>query len=191
MTLTTALILLVLLSVIWRFGPRRRNEPGFKFVYVNQDGSVRELSPGEQVYLSTEFYGGDSARPTIKSHYRSRTFIVRSQSGFIKRNRVPSKIKILPVHPDYDARVIELGYDVHNLLRTSDYLRKKNQHDSLCASGYIFKKNVDGSSSYIPNPNISRKKRVELMRNYELARKRQPEQLARVLETDSKGVGKI
>ncbi len=39
------------------FRPRRGNEPGFKFVYVNQDGSVREVSPGEQGYLSQEFRG--------------------------------------------------------------------------------------------------------------------------------------
>ena len=109
--LTAAISAIVILGLVWIFRPRRGAEPGFKFVYVNQDGSVRELSPSEQVYLSEKFVGGDSGRPYIKSRYKSSDGW-GSQSGFIERRRVPLQIAILPVHPDYDALEKELGYDM-------------------------------------------------------------------------------
>jgi hypothetical protein len=80
----------------------RRRDQDFEFVYVNQDGSARELSPGERAYLSTEFSGADGARPYIKTTYESRDGW-GSLSGFILRSGVPSRTVIEPVHPDYDA----------------------------------------------------------------------------------------
>jgi hypothetical protein len=40
---------------------RRQSE--FSFVYVNQDGSVRAISVGEQEYLTRRFDPFDGARP--------------------------------------------------------------------------------------------------------------------------------
>src|ERR1039457_2200578 len=101
------IIISIILFLVWKCGPRRRREEGFKFVYVNQDGTVRELSPEEVAYLSQNFSGGDGGRPYIKSSYES-TDGWGSQSGFIQRNRVPSKIEVRPVHPDYDSAEKEL-----------------------------------------------------------------------------------
>jgi hypothetical protein len=98
------LLLVVVAYLAWKWGPRRAKEPGFKLVYVNQDGSARELSPEEKTYVSTEFPGGDSSRPYIKWSYESHDGW-GSRSGYIERRRVPARVTILPVHPEYDAAV--------------------------------------------------------------------------------------
>ena len=42
-------------------------------VYVNEDGSVRELTEAERTYVETEFSPLDVARPYIKLRYADRT----------------------------------------------------------------------------------------------------------------------
>jgi hypothetical protein len=166
-TLPIALVVLLVVGLMWRFRPRRPSEPGFKFVYVNQDGSARELSPAEQAYLSEEFSGGDGGRPYIKSSYRSRDGW-GSISGFIERRYVPARITILPVHPDYDDREKKLGFDAL---------------DSNRAAGDIVETRADGSVAYIPNPQISSTERFELARSWQLAHQRELERLAVVHRT--------
>jgi predicted metal-dependent hydrolase len=63
------------------------------FVYVNDDGSVRELTPEERDYLNTEFHPNDGNRPYIKDRYRDRTPDGKL-SGFLLRKRVPRGIPI-------------------------------------------------------------------------------------------------
>lgn len=161
--LIAAIAVIIIVGLVWKFGPRRSNEPGFKYVYVNQVGSVRELSRGEQSYLSEQFSGGDSGRPYIKSSYESSDGW-GSQSGYIERRRVPSRFTILPVHPNYDELEKELGHDMLGSNR---------------AAGDIIETNIDGSITCTPNPNISRKERFELLRNYMLADQRRREALAK------------
>jgi hypothetical protein len=72
---------------------RRSAENGFKFVYVNEDGSVRELTEDERVYLTTEFHPNDGARPYIKFHFNAKT-PDNKVSGYIERRQVPSSVKI-------------------------------------------------------------------------------------------------
>jgi hypothetical protein len=168
-TLISVLITLAFLILIWKLGPRRRSEPGFKYVYVNQDGTVRELSPGEQVYLSTKFMGGDGARPYIKTSYESRDGW-GSRSGYIRRRQVPAQIKILSIHPEFDKREMELEYDMLGSNRVAND---------------IIETNADGSITCTPNPKISRKERFEIVRNYELEQQRRREELAFVLDKTS------
>ncbi len=163
MIIAAVIIVLILGSLYWNYRPRRGHEAGIQFVYVNQDGSLREVSPGEQAYLSEEFSGGDSGRPYIKSVYES-TDGWGSQSGFIERRCVPVRIRIFPVHPDYDQREKALGFD---------WL------DSSRAVGDILQKNPDGSITCIPNPSLSTKERFELSRKYALEDQRRREALAR------------
>lgn len=158
--LIAAISVIVIIGVVWMFGARRGNEPGCRFVYVNQDSSVRELSPSEQ----EQFSGGDSGRPYIKSRYRSADGW-GSQSGFIERRRIPSRIAILPVHPNYDALEKEIGHDMLGLHR---------------AAGDIIETNDDGSITCTPNPNISRKERFERSRAHVLAEQRRREALAKI-----------
>ena len=72
---------------------RRPKEEGFQFVYVNEDGSVRELSQDEREYLTTEFHPNDGARPYIKFQFGSKT-PDKKISGYIQRRQVPARIKI-------------------------------------------------------------------------------------------------
>lgn len=77
---------------------RRKKEPGFKYVYVEDDGSVREVSKKDEDYLNTQFHPNDGARPYIKWDYKQRTLDGRL-SGFIERQRVPSRISIRKYNP--------------------------------------------------------------------------------------------
>ena len=153
----------------WAFRSRRRREPGFDFVYVNQDGSVRELSLEERVYLSTELSGGDGARPYVKARYESRDGW-GGAAGFIRRRQVPLRLTIEPVHPEFDAR------------------SKAQVHDFLGAhraAGDDIVKNADGSITCNPNPALSRMQRFDLMRSHELAEQRRREALARIYRDQS------
>jgi len=155
---------IVAVVVVFRKRPpsHRPTEPEPEFVYVNQDGSVRELSPEEAAYLSTAFSGGDSGRPYIKDSYESRDGW-GSLSGFIARSAIPTQIGILPVHPDFDARVEDLGFDMLDPHR---------------AAGDIIETRADGSVSCTPNPKISGAERYALMRDWQLAHQRARERLA-------------
>ena len=165
MSMFAAILLIVVVAYLgWKWGPRRAREPGFPFVYVNQDGSARELSPAEQSYLSEEFSGGDGGRPYIKWSYESRDGW-GSKSGFIERRRVPARIVILPVNPEYDAAVKKLN---------------ENWLDSYHRDGGdLVVKNPDGSTTYLPNPEIPPKKRFELDHRWHLEQRRRDEELAK------------
>jgi hypothetical protein len=79
----------------WQVRPRRKRQPGFKFIYVYDDGSARELRIDEQKYLNTKFKPTDSGRPYIKHRYESRTQDGR-MSGYLPRHQLPKKIQIKP-----------------------------------------------------------------------------------------------
>ena len=134
-----------------------------EFVYVNQDGSVRALSPDEREYLSKEFLPGDGGRPYIKSFHHSKDGW-GSVSGFLSRDRVPAGIVIEPVNPDY----VPPGSD----------LRRQLIEDSKRV-GDIVTENPDGSVRCAPDPKIPLKKRFELLRGIKLERQREREKLAK------------
>ena len=93
-------VLLVPILVLWGWWTvlrrsRRPKESGFRYVYVNPDGSARDLTPDEQEYLNTLFSGGDGGRPYIKFRYESLTPDGRI-SGFLERRQLPARIEIQP-----------------------------------------------------------------------------------------------
>jgi len=133
------------------------------FVYVNQDGSVRELSPDEREYLSETFHPADGARPYIKTSYESRDGW-GSVSGFLLRKQIPRQIVVEPVNPEY--------------VRPEFNARLEAIEDSKRV-GDIVTTNADGSVTCVPNPNISRERRFELLREIQLERQRDREKLAR------------
>lgn len=63
------------------------------YVYVNPDGSVRELTDDEKDYLSETFHPLDGARPYIKWCYEQLTPDNKIH-GFLRRDAVPSHIAI-------------------------------------------------------------------------------------------------
>ena len=65
------------------------------YVYIDEDGSARELTPDEEIYLSTEFQPGDGAAPYIKGHYKQRNAL-GSPRGFLARRDLPKHIIVRP-----------------------------------------------------------------------------------------------
>jgi hypothetical protein len=133
------------------------------FVYVNQDGSVREISVGEQEYLTRRFDPFDGARPYIKSRYWSWDNW-GSRSGYLKRYRVPWRISIQPVRPDFDT-VIKDPEDMLGTYR---------------AAGDAIVRNDDGSILCSPNMNISRRERWKRAQKYQFEAQARREALAKV-----------
>lgn len=69
-------------------------------VYVNEDGSVRELTEAEKKYVNTEFSPLDGARPYVKSRYSDRT--AWGLRGYLPRTHVPYGTSIHPA-PSQDT----------------------------------------------------------------------------------------
>jgi len=67
----------------------------YLYVYVNADGSARELHPNERRYLETPFSGGDGARPYIKDSYSQKNGWGEIK-GFLERSKLPTGTHIAP-----------------------------------------------------------------------------------------------
>lgn len=65
----------------------------YPYVFVEDDGSVRELRSDEKSYLETPFLPMDSGRPAIKESYGSKNGW-GSQRGFCHRSKIPQDIDI-------------------------------------------------------------------------------------------------
>ena len=149
---------------------RSSRDSGFEYVYVNQDGSVRELSPNEQKYLREIFPPGDGGRPYIKSSYKS--LDGWGMSGFLLRKKVPSRITVDPVNPQYDSLVGD------NSMISADVMI-----EDFRVAGFIVETNPDGSVTCAHNPNASpeeSEKSYEILRQLELERQRKAEEFAKL-----------
>jgi hypothetical protein len=84
-----ALLLLMVVAagvVLWRQGDA--SDP----VYIEEDGSWRELSEDEVEYLRTPFAPTDGAQPYIKGSYGQRN-PTGSLKGYLARWKLPKGIK--------------------------------------------------------------------------------------------------
>ena len=63
-----------------------------RFVWVDDDGSVRELSVEECAFLATPFEGFDGGRPYVKQRYRSLTPDKRMR-GFLELRQLPRELR--------------------------------------------------------------------------------------------------
>lgn len=88
-----ALIWAVIMSIETR--PLRKKEPGFEFIFIDDEGDARELSEHEQKYINTKFEFGDGARPYIKNKYETKTPDGRL-IGFLSRRQLPPGMPIGP-----------------------------------------------------------------------------------------------
>jgi hypothetical protein len=89
-----AIIVIALILIYIKYlRPLRPKESGFEYVYVEQNGTVRELDEEEIKYLNEEFSPADGARPYIKTSYKDLTPDGKIY-GYINRNRVPKNIII-------------------------------------------------------------------------------------------------
>jgi len=73
-------------------------KPSELLIWINDDGSARELSEADKKYVDTEFSPFDGARPYIKSTYQSRNGWGELK-GYLERNKVPQDIPIGPALP--------------------------------------------------------------------------------------------
>ena len=135
----------------------------FEYVYVNQDGTVRELSEMERDYLSEDFSGGDGGRPYIKWAYTD-VDGWGSLSGFLARDKVPAGIAVQPVNPDYDSVVEDVI--------TDSFADNKRLGD-------VITHHPDGTVTCTPNPNLSNAERFEKLRRFQLDRQLERERRAR------------
>ena len=62
------------------------------YVYVNEDGTMRELTSDEAEYLATLFHPADGARPYVKEDYTSLT-PAKKISGFLLRAKLPPHLR--------------------------------------------------------------------------------------------------
>lgn len=85
----------------------KKNSERFEFVYVENDGTVRELDKDEINYLKTDFKPTDGNRPYIKNSFEQLT-PDNKLSGFISREKVPSDIEII----ETDLRFLELRQSI-------------------------------------------------------------------------------
>jgi hypothetical protein len=92
----------------------------YPYIYVNDDGSARELCRTEQEYLETPFLGADGDRPYVKWRYSQRNGR-GDLGGFIKRTKLPRGKHVGPApveEPVWDAkaetirRAREMGCDI-------------------------------------------------------------------------------
>jgi len=74
-------------------------KPSEALVWINADGTARELTAAEKNYVDTEFSPFDGARPYIKSRYAQRNGW-GELSGYVQRKEVPDGIPISPAPPD-------------------------------------------------------------------------------------------
>ncbi|WP_417556933.1 hypothetical protein [Mesoflavibacter zeaxanthinifaciens] len=90
--LGTLIIIIVSVYVLY-FIPLRKDNDRFEYVFVEENGTVRELYRHEKSYLKESFLPNDGARPYIKLRYKSKGLDGKI-NGFILRKRIPKNINI-------------------------------------------------------------------------------------------------
>jgi len=75
--------------------PAEARAAQYPYVYVNDDGSVRELHASERQYLEEAFSPFDGGRPYVKGSFDARDGW-GSIKGFCQRSEVPGDLLIAP-----------------------------------------------------------------------------------------------
>ena len=109
------------------------NEAGanpYPYIYVNADGSARELHQDERQYLETRFSSMDGARPYMKSSYPQKNGWGKIE-GFLRRSQLPREIEIHPMPAENPNKP----------------LTKEQQMQLMRDKGFEVVENSDGSFS--------------------------------------------
>jgi len=91
--LMTAVVVGVIAS-----GFRRPDGAREEYVWVDDDGSARALTPDEERYLATTFDPTDGGRPYVKRTYSQRTPDGRLR-GYLERRKLPRRVAVRPAAP--------------------------------------------------------------------------------------------
>ena len=101
------IVLVLVVYLVWYFWetrPRRPKEEGYRYVWVEDDGSAREVTDDERKYLETEFLPDDGARPYIKTRYEMLDGW-GSIAGFLPRRQLPESISVAPASSKSTTKV--------------------------------------------------------------------------------------
>jgi hypothetical protein len=80
----------------------------YPYIYVNADGTARELHANERQYLETEFRPGDGAAPYVKGSYAQRNGW-GDLAGYLERSSLPhgTQIHDAPAEDPHRSRTKE------------------------------------------------------------------------------------
>ena len=73
-------------------------KPSEALIFIEADGSARELTDAEKTYVDTEFSPFDGARPYVKSRYEQRDGWGEIK-GFLHRKELPRNMPVSPAPP--------------------------------------------------------------------------------------------
>lgn len=95
------------------------SKPSQALIWIEANGSARELTEAEKAHVDAEFSPFDGARPYIKSHYERRDGW-GDLSGYLPRSEVPDGVPINPSPPEQPAAARtprEVAEAIRELLR--------------------------------------------------------------------------
>jgi hypothetical protein len=81
---------------------RKRRASIFDYVYVDEDGSVRELTAAEEEFVSAAVFPSGEVDRFIKTKYESATADGR-MAGYLQRRRLPRQIRVAPPAADINS----------------------------------------------------------------------------------------
>ena len=145
-----------------------RTDTGFPMIYVNHDGTAREVSPEERVYLTATYAPGDGNRPYVKETYGTLT-PDGFQWGFMHRARLPADVTVWPVNPRFDE-----------IVRTRSVPYREMSIREAEVVGDLVTPLEDGSIMFSPNPDIPHAERMARYRRVRLEVQLEREAWARV-----------
>jgi hypothetical protein len=94
----------------------------YPYVYVNDDGTVRELHAAERQHLEARFPSSDGARPSVKSTFHARDGR-GGLRGFCRRSKVPRDVLVAPApatSPNPPLSMVELQRRMQGLQVTAE-----------------------------------------------------------------------
>jgi hypothetical protein len=101
-------------------------KPSEVLIWINEDGSARELTEAERTYVDTDYSPFDGARPYVKSAYAQRDGWGRLR-GYLLRNELPENLSIAPAPPEGAPREQTPRAVAESII---DLLRKQNPDDA-------------------------------------------------------------
>ncbi|MFZ3226567.1 MAG: hypothetical protein WA230_13800 [Xanthobacteraceae bacterium] len=107
--------------------------PLYPYIYINADGTARELHAGERAWLETEYQGGDGAMPSVKDSYEERNGWGEI-SGYLKRAALPGGTPVGDAPADDPRRPMSRA-DTIAWLRGKGVEVTENDDGSLTAQG--------------------------------------------------------
>ena len=89
------------MTLLWVVTPSEAKQTPYPYVWVDEEGGVRELSSQEKEFLETPFSPGDGGAPSTKSHYQQKNGWGNLR-GFCQRSKIPEGVEIQPYGQDPD-----------------------------------------------------------------------------------------